>query len=283
MKLIFEKFKFIWFQNTLAHDLCTCFIILLALLGKQTFRMGEGGAAANRLTSERELQSCEIKAASVKWVMHLVRDSLKHGCVMETPGCGGMACWGRERRMLGGVWWKGETSGVPGAWRIWYAKVGWFISCFSPLLIWPKLSSLELFKLSDVLSWVLALSLHRGAVFGAGSFGAVLAHVQSHRRHMPLFSLFRSPPPACLQSRILLVFSCTCLILRSSSPSARTLTHVLLFLWSFIIPSHLAQNTSWRHLYSISCRNKTHSLGIPLAKSGGCFCATASFGSCSAL
>jgi len=42
----------------------------------------------------------------------------------------------------------------------------------------------------SVLSWVLALSLHREAAFGAVSPGSVLAQVHSQGGHTPPFSLF---------------------------------------------------------------------------------------------
>lgn len=88
---------------------------------------------------------------------------------------------------------------------------------------------------------------------------------------MPPFSVFHSPPPARLQDGILLA----CLLLHALFldlvlSSARTLTQVLLFPWSFIIHPYLAQNTSWKRLCSISCQNKPHSLGIYLAKSESC-------------
>ena len=57
----------------------------------------------------------------------------------------------------------------------------------------------------NVLSWVLAVGLHRGAVLGAVSLGSVLAQVHSQGRHMPPFSLLLILSPARLQGGILLV------------------------------------------------------------------------------
>lgn len=114
-----------------------------------------------------------------------------------------------------------------------------------------------------VLSWVLALSLHRRPVFGAVSLGSALAQLHSQRRHtLPfLFSLALLLYASRVESYSW-VFTYMSLFSPSSSLLGQGFNRCLLFPWSFTMHPHLARNKSWSHLYSISCGSKTHSLGI---------------------